>query len=333
MSRQELEKQFFAGLGGQIEKEAAKPEPKAEPEETVVSEPPAEVSVPEAPAPEAPPAWASEGRPFSLSRVFTFADTHPAIFDLILVKTFKMEWFSWLSDTLFREIESTFRTSISETNRHKILAVRMLHVGDAAWDHWEIFEKTVNALNGIAPLEGVMQPPGVPLVMAGVDIMNQLRREEFSEEIGRYVAACFLHDHVQYAPPPCDFAQPYLSDPRYRCKDCHQEGSALPPFDGFCPSCTHKFDTEHALSFRPDPERVKKGFGQNIEYWLGLDPAPVRKRFEELDRLPPERVAGAIHDEADDIQAAKLIEAADYRKLKEHQLAEQFGALRGWLEM
>lgn len=264
--------------------------------------------------------------------LFENPESHPVLLDAALLKTFGVEWFPWLADTLFYEIEQTFRTSIADINRLKIMAVKTLHVTDSFWDQWEIFEKTINALGNIPPMLGVMQPPDVALLLSGVDIANQVRKEDFSEEVARYTAACFLQDNVFYAPSPCDFAQPFISQPTYRCKDCGKVGGALPPFDGYCDSCTHKFEGEHPFAFKPDPEMVKKGFGQNLEYRLTYDPAPTRKKFQEFDSMDPSKLASAIREEPEDIQAAKLIVATDYKNLRAKQLADQLTSLRGWLE-
>lgn len=305
MSQRDREEAFFEGLGG---KKAEAPTPPAKPE------------------PSTPPA----PRAVTERNLFENPESHPVLLDAALLKTFGMDWFPWLADTLFYEIEQTFRTSIADINRLKIMAVKTLHIADTFWEEWEIFEKTINALGNIHPMLGVMQPLDVGLLMSGVDIANQVRKEEFSEEVARYAAACFLHDNVHYAPPPCSFTQPYISQPMYRCKDCGKVGSALPPFDGYCDSCTFKFEGEFPLSFKPNEERVKKGHGQNIEYFLTYNPEPTKKRFEELDRMSDP--GPSIREVAEDIQAAKLIVATDYMNQRNRQLAEQLTGIRGWLE-
>lgn len=307
MSERTREDAFYAGIGGEKVAEVR-------------------------PLPEAPPAPTPAPRPVTERNLFENPESHPVLLDAALLKTFGVDWFPWLADTLFYEIEQTFRTSIADVNRLKIMAVKTLHVVDTFWEEWEIFEKTINALGNVPPLLGVMQPPDLPLLLSGVDIANQIRKEEFSEEVARYTAACFLHENTHYAPKPCDFAQSYISQPMYRCKDCGKVGSALPPFDGHCPSCTFKFEGETPLSFKPDPERVKKGYGQDLAYFLTYDPAPIKKRFEELDRMPPEKLPGALQEVSEDVQSAKLIVATDYMAQRNKQLAEQLTGIRGWLE-
>ncbi len=301
-----LEDKFYEGLRGEI------PEP-------VVKE--AEVS----PAPVA--------KPLSSRSLFSHPDTHPVALDLALLKHFQLDWFPWLPETLFYEIEQTFKTSIAETNKLKIMAVKTLHVIDAFWEEWEIFEKTVQALNGVPPLITTMQPPDLPFLFAGVDMANAIRKEDCNDEIARYCAAIFLHEEVYYAPEPLAFCQPYISQPTYCCKDCDKCGSALPPFDGLCTSCAGYYTDDKPFNLKPDPEALKLGRGRNITLSQKYDSGPVKTRFEELNKLSGNHLVSAIREVPEDIQAAKLITATDFQNYRAQQLKDQLSALRGWLEM
>lgn len=281
-----------------------------------------------APAVESPP----EGpRPVTSKNLFTHPDTHPVVLDIALLKMFQLEWFTWLPETLFHEIEQTFKTSIAEINRQKILAIGCLHVVDTFWDKWEVFEKVVAALNGQVPRMDATQPPDLSSLLCGVDIAQHIRAEEYSDEIGRYVAACCLNENISYAPPPIEFAQPYISQSYYLCKECGKKGSALPPWDGLCDACIRRFESDTPLSFRPDPEALQEGEGRNVTTHLTIDPAPVKARFEALDKLPPAELAGAIKEVPEDIEAAKIIVAVDFQKFRAQQLQEQMKALGAWL--
>ncbi len=279
-----------------------------------------------------PPEVPAAPKAVTQRNLFSHPDVHPVVLDLVLLAHFQLEWFSWLPETLFKEIELTFKTSIAEVNRLKIMAVQNLHVTDMFWETWEMFEKTLNSLNGIIPRLDVMQPPDLSSLLAGIDTANAIREEKFSDQVGRYVAACVLSEEVSYAPPPIEFAQPFISQPYYICKDCGKKGSALPPvFDGLCDSCTHKFNQEHAFSLRPDPELVAKGFGRNITLHQVHDPGPTKRRFEELNPLSGDSLKNAIKETAVDIEAAKLIIATDFQKFRMQQLQEQITSLGSWL--
>lgn len=293
-----------------------------------MGEKPAEIPPP-APAASIPPV------PKSLTSrsVFSHPEAHPLALDVVLLKNFELEWLTWLPDTLFFEIEQTFTTSIAEVNKLKILAAQTLHVTDACWEQWEIFEKTVWALNGMVPRVDTIQPPDLPMLMAGVDMINSIRQETYGEEVARYCAAIFLYENVFYAPDPLSFCQPYISQPTYKCQDCDQTGSALPPFAGMCWSCGGHFHTEHPFSFEPDPDAVRRGVGRKLTMDITFDPEPTVKRFEEFDAMPADKLPSTITESSVDIQAAKLITAVDFMKHRAQQLSEQLTSLRGWLEM
>ncbi len=266
-------------------------------------------------------------RQVSKSNLFSHPEAHPYVLDLALLKTFGVEWFQWEPETLFQEIKLTFNSSIADINRVKIMATMTLHIIDAAWEHWEVFENTIQALNGAIPRPYQMQPCDVPFLMAGVDIINDIRKEEFNDEIGRYVAACFLNDEISYAPPPLDFAQPYLSEPRYHCSHCGKHGSALPPFNGRCDSCSFKFENEHPFNFKgadwakDDPEAVS--------YYLKIDFKETKARFEELRDLPAGRLD--VKETPEDIEAVRLVLASDYMELRRKQKNQQLTDLKDWL--
>lgn len=307
MGTKESEDVFFQGLGG------------------VLGEEPRLEEVPE-PVEEIEKGAGVDSRPVTRSNLFSHPEAHPFVLDMALLKAFQLDWFSWEPDTIFEEIQKTFNTSIADVNRVKILACMTLHVVDSFWEQWEVFENTILALNGIIPRIGYMQPPDVPLLMVGVDIANSIRKEEYSDEVSRYAAACFLHEHISYAPKPLEFAQEYVSMPKYRCNHCTKQGSALPPFNGRCDSCSRKFE-DHPFNFKPAEDA--KDDPKDVVYSLTYDPGPTKKRFEELVALPPDQVQ--IDETADDIEAARLIIATDYMSFRQQQRDKQFSQIKDWM--
>lgn len=266
-------------------------------------------------------------RPVTRNNLFSHPDAHPFVLDMALLKAFQLDWFNWEADTLFKEIVETFNTSIADVNRMKILAASSLHVIDYFWESWEIFENTVLALNGVIPRIGYIQPPDLPLLMAGVDIANSIRKEEFSDEVCRYAAAVFLHDQVSYAPKPLDFCQFYVSMPKYHCAHCGKSGSALPPFNGRCDSCSGKFDGDHPFNFKASKDA--KDDPKDVSYSVTYDHKPTEKRYKEILALPPSEVQ--IKEVAEDIEAARLIIATDYMSFRQNQRDKQFAQIKVWM--
>ncbi len=303
------EENFYEHLVGKIAEEITHPPQEAE---IVVKEP-------------------ENSSKISPKGIFSNPDAHPYVLDLILLKHFNLDWLSWLPETLFKEIETTFKSSVAEVNKIKILAIQTLHVTDMFWEQWELFEKVLWALNGHVPIITSIQPPDLPLLYAGVSIADSIRKETYSDEISRYCAAVFLNENVFYAPPPLEFCQAFITQPFYICKDCDKKGSALPPFDGVCTSCGGHFTDETPLNFKPDQEALKRNRGKNLTYGNTYDPDATKQRFEELNKMD-NLTASFIKETVEDIQAAKLITAVDFKTYKEKQIAEQLAALRGWLE-
>lgn len=266
--------------------------------------------------------------PLTLRNLFTHHDAHPMVLDLALIKAYGTEWLWWEPETIWASIHDTFKTSISEHNRAKIQAVKTIHVSEAPWELWQVFEKIIQALNNNIPKFDVMQKPQLEQLYAGVDIMDTIQQGKFSDEVKSYMAAAVLDEDVFFVPAPLDFIQVEVSKPQYRCRDCGGTYNAL-FHDGICDSCTEKFDPEQGLSMQPKKELLEAGFGKKMDLTLKYDPDPIQKRWEEVYREKTESVR--LEENMVDAQVAKLLIARDYMNIRRRQLAEQLVSLKSWL--
>jgi len=274
-----------------------------------------------------PPTLAASREP--IVRFFSYHDAHPVALMLVLMEKFGTDWFEWEPETLKEEILSTFNaTSISEHNWQKIQAVRTLTQTVGFWTEWHIFEKIVQALNNNVPRFDITQRCTLAQLMAGVDIANQIRDEEYDEEVQRYIAACFLDEGVIYAPPPLGFAQGVLSQPMYRCKTCGNVDT-LEEGQSACDFCTGRFQDEHPLNFKPNP-RLPKGLGTDIEKYDERDHSSVKKRFNEV-KLKDYSEVDWSDESAEDVQSLKLVVAYEYMKDRQKQLVDQLEELKSWV--
>ena len=263
-----------------------------------------------------------------ITRFFSYHDAHPVALTMALMEKFNVEWLEWEPETLKQEILTTFRaTSISEHNWQKIQAVRTLTQTVGFWSEWHIFEKVIQALNNNVPRFDITQRCTMAQLMAGVDIANQVRKEDFGDEIERYVAACAIEEGVTYLPAPVDFAKKALSQPMYRCRDCGEVDTD--DLDGRCDFCTGRFQDEKPLNMKPMAQ-VPNSAGRNLEKFLKIDPAPARKRFEQVKGKDPDSLE-LDDDNAEDVQAAKLMVAYRYMQLRQQQLVEQLEELKSWV--
>lgn len=266
--------------------------------------------------------------PVTIRTLFTHSESHPIVLDFAMLKAFGSDWLSWSPETIWSEIHRVFQTQISEHTRAKIQTIKAIHLAVTPWTAWQVFEKIIHGLNGNIPRWNVLQMPTIEELYAGIDILDQLRQETFSDEVKLYTAAVMIHEETCFAPPPLDFIQDELTQPYYECKDCGNKDSAL-FHDGVCDTCTKKMDPEHNLSQRADPELLAKGYGKNLVLHLTHDPTEVAKRWEEVKDKPE----SALHlqETAVDVQVQRLLHARDYMNIRRKQLVEQLTTMRTWL--
>jgi len=273
------------------------------------------------------------GRPLARDNVFIHHDTHPVVLDMALFKTFGMDWLEWEPETLRTEIERASKLGVSELNWNQIQAVKTMHVHDAPWKDYEAFVPVILALNNNIPVFTILDKPSISQLMAGVDMMKHIRDDvEFDDEVIRFMSACFLDENVFYAPPPLEFLQDTISQPRYRCPDCGNDYEDDND-DGLCDFCAERFTDEHPFNFKPSPGAIEKmkqtGEGTRVERYLEHPFQEVKEKYdavkdEDADEVP-------LQETMEDVQVAKLLVARDYMLMRRHQLREQTAALRSWL--
>jgi len=263
-------------------------------------------------------------------RFFSYHDAHPVAFMLVLLKEFGVEWFEWEPETLKTEIIKSFNaTSISEHNWEKIQALRTLTSAEVFWEDWEAFEKIIQSLNNNLPLFDVAQKCTIGQLMAGVDMVTHIRVEEYDDEIKRYISACALDHGVLYLPPPLDFAQQTLAEPRLKCNDCGTDETN--DLDGKCSYCCGRFHDGRPLNMKPAPF-LPANAGTNVTKYLKREYEPAAKRFDELrEQVNRTGDPGVLdQDSPEDVQAAKLMVGYQYMKLRQRQLVEQLEELEKW---
>jgi len=147
--------------------------------------------------------------PITNKNLFVHHDAHPVVFDIVLLKKYKAEWFEWQPETLWKEIKEDFRVpSISDHAKAKIQAIRTLHIGEMFWKSWESFCWITQALNNNIPDWHVLQKPSLSQLISSVDISEIIRAGEvFALEVTSFIAASVLDEGVFYAPHPISFCQ------------------------------------------------------------------------------------------------------------------------------
>jgi hypothetical protein len=225
--------------------------------------------------------------------------------DILLTSKYGPQWLTWDPETIWSEIEVDFGVNPSVHTRNKVNALKTMHVVDAPWTEWEVFAVACQALNNNIPDFRILQKPTPAEIITAVDIMAKVKKREFSEEVGRFVAACFLDAGIVYLPPPVGFAQRYASMPRYKCTTCGKVDSD--DDNEICDSCGA-------------PQRY-------LEKTLRHDPAPVKSRYKEVMADGANRDYWLM-DDTEDVQVAKLIVAKRRSSEAEAAMKTQLEAVR-----
>jgi len=243
--------------------------------------------------------------PLSVKSAFSRRDIHPILLGVLLLDKYGPQWLGWEPETLWQEIESDFGATPGVHTRNKINALKTAHVVDSPWIAWEVFNAVVHAFTDNIPNFRVLHRPTPSQIVSAVTMMNRIKKSPFSDEVGRYIAACFLDDGVFFLPPPVGFAQPHAAMPRYRCRHCGNIDSD--DSNEVCDSCGAP--------------------ASMLEKYLGHDPESVSKRYAQVMKDGDERDYYLVENMVD-VQVAKLVGADMINKTYEQKLKDQSGALK-----
>ena len=92
----------------------------------------------------------------------------------------------------------------------KVLAIKMLLNTDSAWLNWHIYEKVILTFNDIVPDFSIIQEPTITDLYIGTHLINDIRVEPFSSEVGAYVAVIANMYGVTKLYYPLEWAQKEL---------------------------------------------------------------------------------------------------------------------------
>lgn len=235
--------------------------------------------------------------------VFTHHDTHPLLLDIMLLEKYGPRWLIWEAETVWDEIADDYKQTVSTTNAGKIQAVKTCHLVETPWKAWEAFNPVCQALNNNIPNFRSLQKPTPAQIIFTVTLMNVIKKEEFSDEVSRYIAACFLDDSVYYLPPPVSFAQKHAMRLKYRCTKCARID--VDEDNQMCDSCG-----------APQSHLVKE------PTW---DPVPIEDRYKTIVEQGDNH--DVLQENTVDVQVAHLLVARDYVEYRNQQLSEQAGTV------
>jgi len=271
--------------------------------------------------------------PESPALFFGYHDAHPAVLAGLLFAVFKSDWLEWDSDVLWYEIEQDFselfqkhysrphRVTVSALNKNKIQAIRNLLLANGFWSSWSVFAPLVQALNNNTPDFMTLQQPTVAQMMAAVDMVSDIRKEPYQEEVVRFMAASALERGVWFLPGPLAVAQRVVAEPTYRCGDCGNEDDDDLE-DGRCDVCVGRFNPdmdEKTVNGRP-ARGIPDEVGRNVSTFYKNDPRPVAARWRQVHGGEG---ADLSDDVREDVVCGKLLVAHNYMVHRRQQEAVQ----------
>ena len=137
------------------------------------------------------------------SLLFGWHDAHPVVLGKLILEAFGKESLEWESQALRQSIiKELGAKSISVVNWQKIEAFRSLLVSSSCWEAWEVFENIILALNNVIPDPTTLQKCSIAQLLNGVNIVNKIRKETWSEEVYKYIGACAMDQGVHLATKP-----------------------------------------------------------------------------------------------------------------------------------
>ena len=126
---------------------------------------------------------------------------HPMEIILALDAKLPLEWTEWEPPVLFKRVEGIFGT-VNEVTRQKMLAIQVARTTDRPWHDWDVFENTCLAFCGQIPLWGELEPLDLHEMAFGMGCLDDIRPEEYGDEVQGYMAATMVYNSL-YAVPPC----------------------------------------------------------------------------------------------------------------------------------
>ena len=179
----------------------------------------------------------TESGPKTPKHAFTSKDVHPLVLDLLLLKEFGPEYLGWEPETVWVEISKTWGTSVSDSNKNKIQAIRTCHTTSQPYERWETFELVCSGLVGQPPKFDLIQRPTPHKAAFALEVMTQIKeKQRVADEVYKYISACMLDYGLVYGQGPLSPCNKHLRHFVSREKQLQIKRSLdrnrVPKFDG-----------------------------------------------------------------------------------------------------
>jgi hypothetical protein len=200
---------------------------------------------------------------------------HLLTLSVLLVDTFGPEVLLWDFTALREELEERWG-KIGPVTWQRIMALTVLHLHDAAWQEWEIFENMVAAIIGEMPIFSYVQPPEPEEMAIALETFRRVDNHQLSDEVKDYIVAACLNDGMWYLDgTPLEVAQPSLTEYDLRLgidRDVGSVAKALRGREGYYkdPETAAEVQANHVLGVQQALERYTAEVDQQLRDLPGL---------------------------------------------------------------
>ena len=151
-----------------------------------------------------------------MKEIFRREGVPPKAYQSLLNKTFGTDWYSWLPETLFSEIEREFDVRALDLVRDKILAIQTFVNTDVFYHDAAAFEHIVLAVNDadVVPDNIILASPEE--IVYAVTTLGPVDDKQFEREVTRYIQICFENAGLLVYPANVRFAQPEYQSEQLR---------------------------------------------------------------------------------------------------------------------
>lgn len=119
----------------------------------------------------------------------------------VLNTNYEKDWWDWEPETIWKTLSVEQGIETSPEIRDMVLALQLIVNTNQPFEHWHIFEKIGNALNGNEVDFRLLQPLELDDVSATIQILKKLRPATgYEDEILAYVAAVAKSSGIVFLP-------------------------------------------------------------------------------------------------------------------------------------
>lgn len=203
---------------------------------------------------------------------FTSPNANPLFIVGVLKGLFGAQCLSWKPETLLSAIDKRIngwseekaalalehfhetgeiKSDVPPVLRQKIYAIRILATSDSAHNEWHIFEKIGCAFNDRAVNFGVVEKLSIAECAKTVALIENIRPDEYSDEVKAYIAAC-AHEEGVYTLGPSKYLK--MADSALRRMNYESMGTY--PSLSLTLAIQKKYDTLHQESVKIDSDNL-----------------------------------------------------------------------------